>query len=217
MLPPKEFKQPKPKRIKDKKCKNCPNIFTPHNPLQYVCSPKCAIEWNRKLADKKEKKDWSIEKAVLKDKLKKLGDWKKDLQVEINTIVRLIDKGHPCISSNSLNGKMNAGHYVGVKAHDSIRYNLHNIHIQSEYSNSYLSGDTLRYQDGLRKVYGNDYFERVESLRATPLIKLSINDIIEKIAICRAIVRELKKVDLTYPTKIRIELRESLNKRIGIY
>ena len=211
MLGPKDFK------VKDKKCKECLIVFTPQRPLQSVCSPKCAIAHNKMLEAKKEKKEWSKEKAVLKDKLKKLGDWKKDLQVEINTIVRLIDKGHPCISSNSLNGKMNAGHYVGVKAHDSIRYNLHNIHIQSEYSNSYLSGDTLRYQDGLRKVYGNDYFERVESLRATPLIKLSINDIVEKIATCREIVRELKKVDLSYPAKIRIELRESLNKRIGIY
>lgn len=205
------------KKVKDKKCKECLIIFTPHRPLQFVCSPKCAAEYGKRSVEKKNKSTWSDEKKIIKDKLKKLGDWKKDLQVEINTIVRLIDKGQPCISSGSLNGKMNAGHYVGVKAHDSIRYNLHNIHIQSEYSNSYLSGDTLRYQDGLRKVYGNDYFERVESLRATPLIKLSINDIVEKIATCRAIVRELKKVDLSYPAKIRIELRESLNKRIGIY
>lgn len=203
--------------MKSRKCKICSIIFDKKYPLQFVCSPKCAAEYGKRSVEKKSKSTWSEEKKIIKDKLKKLGDWKKDLQVEINTIVRLIDKGHPCISSNSLNGKMNAGHYVGVKAHDSIRYNLHNIHIQSEYSNSYLSGDTLRYQDGLRKVYGNDYFERVESLRATPLIKLSINDIIEKIATCREIVRELKKVDLTYPAKIRIELRESLNKRIGIY
>ena len=219
MLPPKEFKseQSKVKKLRDKKCKNCPNKFTPRNIMQYVCTPKCAIEWNKKLAEKKEKKEWSEQKAVLKDKLKTLSDWKDDLQVEINKIVRLIDKNVSCISSGATSGKVNSGHYVSRGSNDTIRFNLHNIFLQSEHSNTHLSGDTLRYQDGLKQMYGLEYFERVDSLRSTPLIKLSIDELRVKISVCRQIVKELQKADLTYPPKIRIELRESLNKRIGIY
>lgn len=217
MLGPKEFKEAKSKRIKDKKCKECLIIFTPQRPLQSVCSPKCAIAHNKKLEAKKEKKEWSEQKAVLKEKLKTLSDWKDDLQVEINKIVRLIDKYVPCISSGATSGKVNSGHYVSRGSNDTIRFNLHNIFLQSEHSNTHLSGDTLRYQDGLKQMYGLEYFERVDSLRSTPLIKLSIDEIRVKISICRQIVKELQKADLTYPPKIRIELRESLNKRIGIY
>jgi hypothetical protein len=172
-----------------------------------------AVEHANKAIERKKK----AEKKVLKEKVKTLSDYLKELQANINTIVRLIDKGCGCICTDSKNGKKNAGHYRSVKSHPSIRFHLDNIHLQSEHSNTYLSGDTLRYQAGLRKVYGEDYLEYVNSLSLIQPIQLGKDELKEKIAIAKEIVKELKATDLTYDVKERIELRKKYNEKLGIY
>lgn len=42
--------------LKDKKCKNCRNTFTPFRPLQSVCSSKCEMEYKAKKNKDKDKK-----------------------------------------------------------------------------------------------------------------------------------------------------------------
>lgn len=153
----------------------------------------------------------------MKEKVKTLAEWKADLQKEINTIVRLIDFGSGCIATGAKTGKMNAGHFYGTLASPHIRYHLHNIFLQSEHSNVYKSGDTIRYQDGLKKMYGQEYFEYVEGLRKTPPIKLTVEAIKDKIIIARLIVKELKELGNTYSVAERIELRNEFNRRLGIY
>ena len=103
------------------------------------------------------KKKETIKKAKLKESIKTLSDYKAELQKEINTIVRLIDYGHGCICTDSKNGKMNAGHYISVGSNDTLRFHLENIWLQSEYSNTYKSGDTLKYQQGITMLFGKDY------------------------------------------------------------
>lgn len=206
------MKPPKPKL-----CPECRSEFTPTKPLQKYCSPVCFWEAGKKKIALKQKKDWKAEKKVLKEKVKTLADWKAELQKEINTIVRLIDFGSGCIATGATKGKMNAGHFYGTLASPHLRYHLHNIFLQSEHSNVYKSGDTIRYQDGLKKIYGQEYFEYVESLRKTPPIKLTIETLKDKIIIARLIVRELKELGNTYSPKERIELRNNLNLRLGIY
>lgn len=165
----------------------------------------------------KEKNEWKVKKKVMQEKLKTLGDYKSDLQKEINHIVRLIDFGQPCICTGSYNGKMNAGHYYSVGSNDTIRFNFLNIHLQSEHSNTYLSGDTLNYQEGIKKTYGLEYFEEMHALKSTPLIKLSKSEIEEKIVIARNISKALIKINEVYSVENRIILRKKYNKQIGIY
>lgn len=212
----------KEKKIRKSFCKECGNEFTPFNTMDKYCSMPCRyegakkiIEANRKkkvLQAKREKAKWKREGL---DKLKSKRTWEDELQKEINQIVRLIDGKFRIDGARA--GKIDAGHYVARGSNATIRYNLHNIHNQSVHSNRWKSGDTIKYQDGLKKTYGLEYFEMVESLRQTPPIKLSIETIREKISIAKAIVRELKELANNYDAKERIALREELNFRIGIY
>lgn len=205
--------------MKQKKCRNCQSKFEPKNSLQVVCGAKCAIKYNNTKKEKQAVKDWSIEKKELKEKLKNKSDYEKELQKEVNTIVRLIDKGSFCHSTKKpLNDKYDAGHFHSVGSNNSIRFNLFNIYAQSVYANQYLSGDQINFLVVLSDVYGESHKEYVLSLkRLYPYVKLSIEDLKEKIIIARQIIKELKKIDLIYPTIVRLELRKKYNERLGIY
>lgn len=203
--------------MKQKKCKVCKEPFEPQRGLQSVCSFPCALKLAKEIERKAENKKWQSEKKAMKDKLKTATNWKQDLQVLINRIVRLIDYGQPCIATGSLNGKTNAGHYFGVGSNDTLRFNLHNIHLQSEHSNSYKSGDTLNYQTGIEKVYGLKYLDYMNSLKGIKPIHLSVPEIKDAITVCRGIIKELESKMYIYDAPTRINLRKLYNERIGIY
>lgn len=199
-------------RIHERKCKNCGQKYNALKPLQTVCCLQCAIE----LKKKNDAKAWKKEKKVLKEKIKTKSDLKNELQPLINRIARLIDNNQPCIATGNLTGKRNGGHYISCGANDTIRFNLHNIHVQSEHSNKWKSGDTVRYKDGLIRTYGQEYFKFVDSLRLTDEIHLSKEDIAELIPKARKIIKELSE-NLTYSSAERIELRNHINIELGVY
>lgn len=203
------------------RCLNCKTKFTPIRFLQKFCTSEICIDASIIYAKEKVKsnnqKKWKAEKKELKEKLKTLSDFKKDLQVEINTIIRTIDEGYPCIATGTLEGKRNAGHYIGTKANPTIRFHLENIWIQSEHSNMWQSGDTLRYQQGIIKTFGSDYLDYMNSLQQTPLIRLTADDIKERISIARGIIKWLKLQNRQFTVEERISLRKEFNKKIGIY
>ena len=205
--------------MREKTCKYCKEKFTPEQPLQYLCKPPkdCSWKYIQAQALKKREKDNREWKKTEKQKLMTLADYKWLFQVHINLIARLIDYKQGCIATDIKTGKMNGGHYIAVGSNESIRFNLHNIHIQSFESNHFKSGDTIKYQDGLKRVYGSDYFEFVESLRQTQPIKLTIETLKEKISIAKLIVKELKELGNTYTAKERLDLRNEYNSRLGIY
>lgn len=203
--------------MKPKKCKVCLTTFEPRIFAQCVCSPCCAIIHAKNLKAQKEQREWRVEKAVLKEKLKTLSEYIKDLQIEINTIVRLIDKGYPCIATGSYNGKVNAGHYIGTLANPTIRFHLENIWLQSEHSNTWKSGDTIRYQTGIIALYSKEYLDYMNSLQSIKPIKLTIEEIKEKISISRGIIKWLKLQERKFTIDERVELRKKFNNEIGIY
>ena len=138
-----------------KKCKHCKKPFQPIKTTQTCCGLNCAL----KVAEKKEGKLElrRAERAELKEmaiRLKTLGDYKKDLQVEVNKLVRLIDEGCSCISCNSFTGKVNAGHYYSVGSRPNLRFNLMNIYLQCEHCNSYMSGNLIEYRENLVNLVG---------------------------------------------------------------
>lgn len=208
------------KKLKEKACKQCKNRFQPLRPLQYLCSPVCAIARVKELAEKKEAKDirkWKIEGL---EKLKTKSDFEKDLEKEVNHIVRLIDKGHECISSGSSKYIPNAGHFYSVGSTPSLRFNLLNIFNQSVADNMYKGGQPREYMEGLRKTFGEGIANEIEELKAKyKEIKLSIPEIRETIKVARQCVRDLMKVDSDkpYTTEERIELRRFYNSVLGIY
>jgi len=207
------------------RCLNCREKFEPKIFLQKYCDKvDCKVQYAMSVVAKqkqeklkKAKKESAHEKQVLKEKLKTLSDWKKEFQTEINSIVRTIDKDYPCIATNTTNGKMNAGHYIGVGANDTLRFHLENIWIQSEHSNSWKSGDTIRYQNGIVATFGKEYLEYMNSLQQIKPIKLSISDVKEKIPIARGILKWLKLQDRKFSVAERISLRKEFNQKIGLY
>lgn len=204
---------------KPKSCKNCKNKFTPeYNPLQFLCSPKCALEYNKKAAERKEKDEWKAKKKELVEKLKTMGDYEADLQTEINAICRLIDEGLNCISCGN-NGKPQAGHYHSRGANTTLRFNLNNLHLQCYRCNVELSANITGYNLGLIDWYGKAYQEYVEYElpKEYPLLKWSKNDLILWTAHARSMKKEIMKLDRPFNNEDRIFWRNHYNKKIGIY
>lgn len=210
------------KTIKQKKCKQCNKFFTPFRPLAFICSASCAIQYNNKKKEEKAESEWKERKAVLKEAIKTPGDYKKDLEVEINHIVRLIDKGHECISSNVQRYIVNAGHLYSVGAFPALRFNLLNIYAQSVQENKDRHGNGVIYKERIKEVFGIEVSEEIENLRILyPELKLSIPEIKEAIVKARSIVKSLKKIvedeEKPFTTEMRIKLRRKLNDQLGIY
>jgi len=211
-----------------KKCKYCkdkfvPKFFNQKDCGKDECRDKFVKETIAKANKKKEKElkkqqtQIKKENRIEKSNIKTLSEWKGMLQPLINQIARLIDFGQPCIATGSYNGKMNGGHCIAIGANSILRYNLHNIHIQSEHSNSYKGGDNIRYKQGIELIYGKEYLDYINSLQSCPTINLTTLDIQKIMPIVKAIIKELKAKEEIYDPDERIGLRNKFNKMIGIY
>lgn len=200
-----------------KKCSICKEKFEPRfSSLQKTCEkPECVLA-NHKAS---KEKAWAKEKKERKENLMTHGDWENMLQVEMNKIARLIDKDHPCMSCQGRTLKPQGGHLRSVGSASNIRFHLENIWLQCYSCNEEKSGNVNGYDDGLIKTFGKEYHEHVkfEIMRTNQSIKLSIPELKEAITEARKIVRELEKTGLVYPNEMRIALRKSYNKRLGIY
>lgn len=211
------------------RCLNCKQKFEPKRFLQKHCeSADCEKSAQQYLDDKiakalktvkqKKKQDWNKEKIEIKEKLKTLSEWHNDLQKGINAIVRELDRDHPCISSQrSLGKSYDAGHLFGRQSNPQIRYHLFNIFAQSVHDNQWKSGNQLEFVDGIEKTFGTEIKEYCLSLKGFPELKMSVDDIKEKIPIARSILKWVKLQERKFTTEERISLRKRFNQEIGIY
>lgn len=189
-------------------CKDCYRVwlFSSEDGKKEI--EKARIKGKIKLT--KEKKQAHKE---LKDSIK---DWGSELQKVVNHIVRIIDKGLPCLANERMAKQFHAGHIISIGANKTIKFNLHNIHRQSAQSNHFQNEDGLL-REGLKNEYGIDYFDFVMGLNATPVIKLSNDVLHEKQKVALKIRRALLKANKTYNLAERIELRNTINLELGIY
>jgi len=201
------MKEPKPKF-----CLICGDQFNPLKSTDKVCSRQCGyVLLGQKEIDKKVK--------AMKAKLKEDNVF-KNLQIKINKIVRLIDRGHPCISSGKPYGKytVHAGHFHGTQAHPAIRYNLLNIYAQADFDNTYKSGNYVAYYKNLWSTFGEDVADEISDL---PLkyktLKLSKPEAKEACLKANQIIKALESIDRMFTTKERISVRKEFNKTLGIY
>ena len=207
--------------MKPKKCKwsKCGKEFVPVRPFQKVCNNYvCAMGY---LHDKKEKTQQKESNELIKAvkfNIKKLSDYKKDLQANINKIVRLIDKGHPCISSGRVNYNVHAGHYFSVGGNENLRFNLLNIWAQSDSDNTYKSGNETEYRKGLIKTFGIELIDDIDDLQVRYMyMGLRKDQVIEANIVARKIIKELESENRTFTTVERVVFRKIFNNRIGIY
>jgi hypothetical protein len=165
---------------------------------------------NKKKVQKEKKQKLKKEKEAIKSH----ADYLDILQDEINIIVRLIDVDEGCIScdhghNNNFTRKADAGHFYSVGGHSSIRFNFHNIYKQCSVCNTFLSGNDREYKNRLISKFGIEYFEKhIESLKSVS-VKLTREELKQKIKIARKIKSEIKKG--------KVYDRFELNNILGIY
>lgn len=201
------------KDIKKKKCRcdNCPNEFTPYKSTDKYCSRRCyLIDFTKKAIEDKVK--------LMKKEIKR--NVFSDLQDEINTTIRLIDRGHQCITSEAPYGAyvVNAGHFFSVGSNPTLRYNLLNIFAQSQNDNSFKGGRGSNYGVRLKQVFGQEVRDEIESLpskyKSLHLDKQQAQEAIKKV---REINKRLRDDDLIFNIRERINCRKVFNQQIGIY
>lgn len=181
--------------------------------LQIAKDPKNKIN-----AEKLDKKDWFERRSEMTfENMSSDGYRSKVIQPIINEIARLIDYGQPCIASGRYNGKMAGGHFISVGSNRSVALNLHNIHIQTFESNSFKSGDESNYRLGIIRIYGKEYFEFLDGLRHLKSIDLSKQRLSELKPLISQIRNDLKRNPIKRTPQERIDLRNEINERIGIY
>lgn len=230
--------------ITEKKCKgigkahdyNGCGLLVQANTRRYGLCPKCFFDWMTTTAQGKlhyekqfiskarknmEERAKEIEKAKL-DKMRQNIETKseveKKLQKEINTIVRLIDHGHPCISSGRPLGRnFDAGHFYSVGSNPSLRFHLFNIWAQSVHDNQWKSGNPLGYVGGLKSTFGPDLLDRVMALKKLPILDLSKDEIKAATSRARGVVKWLKLQNRHFTKSERISLRERFHIELGIY
>lgn len=201
------------------RCRNCREKFEQYEFNNKFCKKiDCQVQKGLYLSNE-------AKKSQPKSKLKAYPEvyskeLKEALQSAVNEIARLIDKDCRCIDCHrtEANPCWDGGHRVSRGSHSALRYHLDNIFKQTRYCNSKSEGNKEAYNQGLIDMYGQEYFEYVDSLRLTyKTLKLPNSELPEKVKEARKIVRELKKLDLVYTPKQRIRLRKQYNKRLGIY
>ena len=194
------------------KTKGCDNVFKQFLTTQNKCIP-CLVE-NQKAADLKKQK---LEEKKLITKYKEnTTNYSKILQDNINKIVRLIDKGQPCLARGNKPKQIHAGHVFARGGNPSIRYNLHNIHRQSAQSNHYQNDDGIL-KEGLVKEYGQDYMTFISELRRTKALNYSNIQYKHFNELALDIIRMLVKKDCIYSLAERISLRNEINNTLEIY
>ena len=108
------------------------------------------------------------------------------------------------------------GHVFARKGNMNMRYNMHNIYAQSSQSNHYQADDYLM-KEGVKREFGEAYLEFIISLKATPIMKYSNDELKEFSYKASAIVKELKKDLRKRSNAERVELRNKYNLQLGIY
>ena len=204
-----------------KKCENkeCNIEFIPTQPMQKVCSFNCAVAISKKQTQKNEDKNWKEEKKILKEKTKKLSQYKQDLQNEINKTARLIDYGQVCISCQKEPKKINGCHFHSVGSTPSLRFNLLNIYLGCEHCNSFKGGNVHGFDNGMIKTFGREFWEQIkfELPKKYTILQLKKHEIIEAIKKAREINRYIANDKEVLSSEQRIEIRQILNEQIGIY
>lgn len=191
-----------------------PKIKRPGNTVLYFryCAEhqaQQALKKYRAVAEKESKKARREEKE-------QIINYKGKLQSKINEISRLIDVGLPCLAKQIHSPQMHGGHVFSVGSNATVRFNLHNIHRQGAQSNHFQNDDGLM-KEGLKREYGNDYFEFVSGLSVTPTINFDNRQYKEKYQIACKIEKELRRNGETFDLCQRIEKRNEINTRLGIY
>lgn len=204
----------------------------PSNNRKFGLCPACLWDWmltdergkiwrEKQFIPRVEKKQKQLDKKKTQQaKINLMSPDKyraKYVQPLINKIARLLDYGHPCIATGNYEGKMAGGHYTSVGSNRTICLNLHNIFIQSFQSNTWNGGDDKKYQDRLKDIFGQQYFDFVNGLKGHRPINLSKEELIKIKSKAQSIINKLEQFNFMRSSEDRIIARNAVNRELGIY
>lgn len=163
------------KPLKQRKCKQCKELYTPSNSLVIVCGYACALDYGKSVVQvKKLKAIKEFDKTTIEMK-RAANDvdkafWQKKAQAKFNEYIRERDKNKPCISCQTTKPvKYDAGHYVPRGRSAALAFNEFNCHKQcSSYCNMHLSGNLIAYRSALIEIYGEEKVLWIEGNHEMP-------------------------------------------------
>ena len=176
-------------KTRTKKCFFCKEEFNPWSSLQKFC---LKTECIKIMIQEQKLKEWNKKKKKLVENLKTSNDYLKIAQQVFNKFIRQRDSGLNCISCNKPCKKENAGHYYSQGGHSNVRFDEDNVHLQCEHCNTYLSGNLLNYQIGIKERIGS--VKLIELQGAAHNVKKWTKD-------------ELKEIIKTYKQKLKCILK----------
>ena len=182
------------KEIKLKKCKVCSQKFVLERFNQQTCDYKCAIQLAKNKQKEKELKDWKAEKAILKDKLKTLGQYEAEAKKSFQKWIRMRDDKQPCISCGIEQTDLwDGGHYKKAEIYSGVIFDENNCHKQCRKCNRFLNGNELNYRQGLIQRYGIDFADQIEQkANETRNYKFSKDELIDKKLKYDILIKEIK-------------------------
>ncbi len=148
------------KKIKQKTCKQCGELFTPrYSTIQPVCSPKCALEFNK--PDQVEKRYQQI-----KEDAQPLSFYEGTARSVFQLFIRMRDKNLPCISCGTWTTQQwDGGHYFKAELFTGLIFNEINCNKQcSECNGVNMHGNLIGYRIGLVKKYGEYAVQNLEAI-----------------------------------------------------
>jgi hypothetical protein len=173
-----------------KKCKICKEFFEPiYSSLQTTCTkPQCIISYAKRVEEKKSKR----EIKAMRDRVKSVSHWRRDLQQSFNAYIRERDKHRPCISCDKpLVGKYDAGHFYSVGSYPNLRFNEDNCHGQCVECNQHKHGNLIEYSLRLPDRIGTIQYNHLHQIKNDPL-RLSLDEIKNLIQYYRKLLKSLK-------------------------
>jgi hypothetical protein len=181
---------------KTKKCRNCGERFQPFTSLEKFCKKtECQVKLAMMNLEKIKKKQKQQDRKILlekKEKLKSLSDYMKELQVLVNTFVRLRDRNKKCVSCDKpLKHKFDASHFFSVGQFPSVRFELTNIHGSCVTCNQFKGGNLHEYRKRITTRITEKEFEELE-FKAYQTRKFMKHEIIEMIAEMKLKIKQKK-------------------------
>lgn len=138
-------------------CPICKTPFAPARLAQAVCSPKCAIEFNKPKQIKARIKEY-------RPQTEKLSDLRKRARDLFQKWIRQRDAKLPCISCDKeVAQQFDGGHYLKAELYTGLIFDEDNCHKQCSYCNDYLKGNVIEYRKRLINRIG---LCKVEDLEA---------------------------------------------------
>lgn len=205
----------KSKPAKPKRCKVCPERFTPRNSLQVVCSPLCGSTLARRTREAKEAQLAREDRKSTrerKERLKTYGDHVADAEKAVRDFRRLeeLSLGSGCMSCRKsqeeiiaaqgwkTGGAFDAGHWMGKGARPELRLEPMNIWLQCKGCNG-GSAKYARKGESVKEGFESGVIERIGKEAAEALKNdhrarhYTVDELKAITKEYRAKVRELKK------------------------